>query len=501
MPASHLFDKALESVPDATVIVDGSGEIVFASQRVAEVLGYDPAELLGQRVEILLPERLRDRHLTHRGNFARHPQARAMGTQLELTALRKDRLEVPVEISLSPIPDDGHILTAATIRDVTDRKRIMQELKLAREAADHANQVKGRFLATASHDLRQPLQVLALLTGSLRRLANHDPDLVEVVSQQDRAIATMSRLLNALLDISKLESGAIQPAVTDFPLAELFEDLRAEFRGMADNKGLRLQIDAAGLSAHSDPDLVGQILRNLVSNAIKYTPRGEVRLRAAGNGARVKVEISDTGVGIPAKQLPFIYDEFFQVGVTANSNRDGYGLGLSIVRRLVSLLELDLAVESEVGRGTTCILELPRGRIQDRTDAAEPAPMQAADAFAPLVLLVDDDPAVRNATAMLLQVEGCQVLSAGGLDEAVEVARRNPDIDLIVSDYHLGQGETGTDLISAVREVLRRRCAAVLVTGDTSAAMRAQDTPDIRLISKPINADEFMALIRELPRD
>ena len=496
--STNLFGKALESAPDAIVIVDTAGQILFANHRVQAVLGYDPAELVGQPIEILLPEPLRTGHLAHRAGYARHAQVRPMGINLELTALRKEGTEVPVEISLSPIHDDERTLTAAAIRDVTERKRILRELKQAREAADRANLAKTRFLATASHDLRQPLQALALLNGALRRMAL-DEDQLEIVGQQDRAITTMSRLLNALLDISKLESGAIQPAPVDFRVQSLFEDLHTEFINMAASKGLGLAIEYTGVCAHSDPDLVGQILRNLVSNAIKYTRQGEVRLRAGSDGSRVRLEVLDTGIGIPADQLPFIYDEFYQVGVATNSNRDGYGLGLSIVRRLTNLLDIRLELVSQIGKGTACLLEIPLGR---GTGVSPPTPVPTAQprpAFTPVILLVDDDAGVRNATAMLLRVVGCRVLSAGSVAEAREVATRNPDIGFIVSDYHLDDGRTGLDAIAAVRAILGRSCSAVLVTGDTSAAMRTRESEGIRLASKPIKADELLALIRSLP--
>ncbi|HEU4487089.1 MAG TPA: PAS domain S-box protein, partial [Povalibacter sp.] len=197
----------LESAPDAMVIINDSGTILFANRQVTALFGYDVAEVVGQKVEILLPERFRHRHVAHRSQYTRSVRLRPMGAGLDLFARRRDGSEFPVEISLSPIEGDGTTIVAAAIRDVTDRMRVEHEIREAHAAADRANLGKSRFLATASHDLRQPLQALALLNGALRRLIE-DPEANEALEQQEQAIAAMSRLLNALLDVSKLESGA-----------------------------------------------------------------------------------------------------------------------------------------------------------------------------------------------------------------------------------------------------------------------------------------------------
>ena len=370
-------------------------------------------------------------------------------------------------VSLSPIEDADRTLIAAAIRDVTDRKRIEAELILARkertlsreladqarESADRANLGKSRFLATASHDLRQPLQTLELLNGSLRRRAT-DPHSIEALSQQDQAIGSMSRLLNALLDISKLESGAIKSEPTDFTVAVLF-GLRLEFAGIAAHKGLKLEIEPAVALVYSDPSLVEQILRNLVSNAVKYTREGEVRLRCLQEAALVRIEVLDTGVGIPPDQLPYIYDEFYQVGVPANSSRDGYGLGLSIVQRLVKLLALKLDVSSEVGKGSVFSLALPASRQKSTapTAVADPylsSPQPVGEAR---VLIVEDDEAVRRATCMLLELEGYHVTPVGSLAEALNHVQQGHGVDLLITDYHLRDGETGTQVITTLRGV------------------------------------------------
>ncbi|HTT01816.1 MAG TPA: hybrid sensor histidine kinase/response regulator [Steroidobacteraceae bacterium] len=500
MLSQEMLSSALQSAPDAIVIVDASGRILFANRQLLALLGYEYDEVRGQAIEMLLPERFRPRHLGHRSEYAENARVRPMGVDLDLFALAKDGREVPVEISLSPIEDAGRLLVAAALRDVTERKKIQTELRDAREAAERANQAKSRFLATASHDLRQPLQALALLNGTLRRVVQ-EPDAREALAHQAQAIEAMSKLLNALLDISKLESGAVRPDPTDFAMAALFEEMRNEFASLAEAKGLELRISAPSGLVHSDRSLVGQILRNLVSNAIKYTRHGFVELRALMHSSAMHIEVIDSGVGIAPDQLPYIYDEFYQVGVATNAFREGYGLGLSIVARLVRLLGLHLAVRSELGRGSTFDLELPLGSGTTITPAASPVAAQAVDrqAAAPQVLLVDDDPGVRSATTMLLKVEGYRVVSASSLQEAVERLAEMPGVDLLVTDYHLQNGSTGLDVINAVRTTAGEGLKAVLVTGDTSSTIRGLPSDErIRLASKPIDADELLGLIKAL---
>ncbi len=502
MLSPELLSSVLEAAPDAIVIVDPAGRIVFASRQVAMLFGYEPQDLIGQSVESLLPVRFREVHLGHRRGYTRNARMRPMGVDLDLYALRRDGTELPVEISLSPIQDGERTLVAAAIRDVSERKRIQTALTHAREEADRANQAKSRFLATASHDLRQPLQTLSLLNGTLNRIVK-DPTAAEAVAQQGQAVEAMSRLLNALLDISKLESGAIRPDPTDFTVAALFEELRGEFASLAASKGLTLRVDPAPHRVHSDPSLVGQILRNLVSNAIKYTRQGSVELRASAHAPEVRIEVVDTGVGIAPDQLPYIYDEFYQIGVASNTVREGYGLGLSIVHRLVSLLGLRLHVKSEVGRGSVFALEVPEAKGMLTATGTAPAAVAPGnppqERRAPRILLVDDDLGVRNATAMLLKVEGHQVTTAASVAEAAGYARATPDFDLLITDYHLAQGETGVQVMDAVRRIVGHDLKAILVTGDTSSMIRHLE-PDARthLASKPINADELLMLMERL---
>jgi PAS domain S-box-containing protein len=491
----------MNSAPDAILVTDQAGRIVLVNNRTETLLGYAREELLGKLVEILLPERLRAAHVGHRAGYMRRPTLRPMGANLELCARRRDGTELPVEISLSPVPTSGGLEIACALRDISDRRRVLEELREARNEAEKANSAKSAFLATASHDLRQPVQALSLLNGVLQRLVK-DEDAADALAEQASAIGAMSRLLNALLDISKLESGAVKPQFATWNAATLLQSLRSEFSSMAVNKGLQLEFDAGDAWVCSDETLIGQVLRNLVANAIKYTKQGRVLLRSVQSGSTVRLEVRDTGIGMAPQELSRIYDEFYQVGVSPNATRDGYGLGLSIVSRIVKLLGLHLDVQSTPGEGSVFALHLPA------VEPTQNAIAQSAGASTPEdrtrhaerhILLIEDDPGVRNATRLLLRSEGYQVSVASSVAEAVAQAIKMPTLSLILSDYHLTGRETGTQAVKAVREVRNAPVRAVMMSGDTSSAMKAfGPEADVHIVSKPIDSETLLGLLSEL---
>lgn len=343
-----LARRVLDAAPDAMVIIDAFGTIWFANRRVCALFGYAHDDLIGESIDTLMPERLRAEPIGSRGNLVSSVCVRSVEPGLDLHGRRSDGTEFPIEISLSPIDDVGQSLVAAAIRDVSYVKRIEAQLVVARDAieamrelADRANQGRERYLEAASHDLRQPLQNLVRLNAALRRYTT-SPGALEILAQQGQAIGVMSRLLNDLLDISKLESGAIKPEPTDFTVTALVEELRAEFKGIATDKGLQLEIEGCDGSAHGDPALVEHILRNLIASAIKSTHQGGVRLHCLREAASVRIEVLDTGIAGPA----------------ADPGED-CGLELSIAQRLANLASLELAVRSETGRRSAFSIVLP----------------------------------------------------------------------------------------------------------------------------------------------
>ncbi len=329
-----------------------------------------------------------------------------------------------------------------------------------------------------------------------------DEDSAEVLAQQETAIDAMSRLLNALLDISKLESGAIQVAPAVFEVGALFDDMRREFGAMARNKGLSFSIDDTPECVRSDPALIGQVLRNLLSNAIKYTPQGRVELRCARQGAQVAIEVRDSGVGhrqrpgaadlrrvLPGGREPEFIARWLWVRASASCS------GSRASWRSISRWTRRQAAARP--SRSSC----PRRIAPPPNPRANPRPAPDADAGSDLgeILLVEDEPGVRNAMRMLLKLEGYRVTPAATAQEAFDRLRRGEHFDLLITDYHLDEGRTGTQVIATAREMNGPGVKAILVTGDTSSAVREiQGDSNLRITSKPINSGELLALVKGL---
>jgi two-component system, sensor histidine kinase len=497
----ELFQQLVDFSPDALLVVDAGGLIVYANTQAERLFGYEPNHLLNLSVDSLLPRRLRQRHGDHRRDYASDPRTREMGASLlELSAARRDGFEFPVEIRLSTISVGGQQLTAAAVRDVSERRIAAALLRAARDEAQQANTQKGRFLASASHDLRQPLQTLQLLNGVLLRQVD-DATAVQLLGNQRDVLASMSGLLNNLLDIGRIEAGNISLRIEDVNMADLFRDLQIEFDTVASAQGIAFTVEGCSQAVRTDRILFRQILENLVSNALKYTVAGSVTLSCAVRSGDLAIEVTDTGIGIAPHQLTSVFDEFYQV--RRRSNHPGVGLGLAIVKRLVDSLGLSIDVTSTLGVGSSFCLLIPARMVSDAV------PHQPADKTSAtlrpvpdntVVLLVEDDDAVRRATALYLKTIGLVTLAAASIADARRVllgSQRPPDI--IISDYHLGPDETGLELIEFVRSMLGKPLPALLLSGDTSAALHDQSqTVSCRVLSKPVDAELLGSTIAEL---
>ena len=484
--SGELARTLLDLAPDPTVIVDAGGTIVFANAQVEHAFGHTAEELVGARVEALLPERFRETHPGHRERFASHAKPRPMGAGGTLYGRHKDGSEFPIEISLSPVATDDGLLVVAAVRDATLRRD--KEDQLVAE-----NRQKSRFLAAASHDLRQPLQTLNLLNRAAKRQAGGNTSMLGLLDRQQLALDSMSALLASVLDISKLDSGGVTANPTACAIDEVLERLRSDFEPQAAEKGLELAIERSAEAVQTDPELLRRLLGNLVSNAIRYTQQGEVRICSARLGDRVAIDVRDTGIGIPPDQVERVFEEFYQVD-RGTQRPEGLGLGLSIVRRLQQLLGCEVEVESVMGKGTTFRVTIPHAEI---AHAVAEDSAGTGTARGGRVLIVDDERPVAEATSLLLEIEGFEVSVASSEQEALDCVQAfSPDV--IVSDYHLRGGETGTGVVAAVRHKLGWIVPTIFVTGDTArSAVTNARVERAMLLNKPVRADDLLDAVRD----
>ena len=405
-----------------------------------------------------------------------------------------DGTEFPVEISLSPFVSASGAFISSVIRDVTSRKEMEQALIDARQEAVRANKANTAFLAAASHDLRQPVQALALLTGALRRTLKDELSL-EMVESQQHSLDAMTNLLNSLLDISRLDAGKVEPELEDFRVQRLVDRLHAESARQARQKGLNFVADTCErVIVRSDPNLLGEIVQNFVSNAIRYTDQGDVTLTCREDGDDLWIDVVDTGIGIEPDQLDEIFREFHQVK-SPGKEKEGFGLGLAIVKRMAELLDHEIGVTSEPGQGSTFSIRLPIvGKRDLRGKPVESSTDDDTPAVTGTILLIEDDVKVVNAWGLLLKAEGFEVATAASARETeavVDGLQSAPD--LIISDFHLLDDSTGVEAVAIVRKAFDRNIPAFIVTGDTSKMVdQARETPNCIIMNKPVNTDELL---------
>jgi signal transduction histidine kinase/DNA-binding NarL/FixJ family response regulator len=382
----------------------------------------------------------------------------------------------------------------------TNVNRTSEELGRLYQQLEAANLAKSRFLAAASHDLRQPLHALNLFVAQLRRETDQ-AEQARLVERIDASVAAMNELFNALLDISKLDAGVVAPSVSEFPVDHLLKRIEMTFAAAAREKGLRLRVVRSGVFIRSDFILLERILLNLVSNAIRYTVRGGIVVGCLRRGGVLRIEVWDSGIGIPEDQRANIFREFYQLPAAELDRSGGLGLGLAIVERLCRLLDHPIELISRLGRGSRFAVVVP---ITLAHRLIEKTPQAAIDqAIGTLVVVIDDDALVLDGMRGILKSWGCSVVTANSEAAAIAcLAEHERTPDLIISDYRLADGNNGIQAIEKLRKLVRAPVPAFLISGDTAPErLREASASGFYLLHKPVLPIQLRATISQLLRE
>jgi PAS domain S-box-containing protein len=469
----QFYRSVLELAPDGLMVVDGNGVIELVNAQCEQLFGFTREELIGQPVEMLVPPDIRGRHPALREAFHRSPTPRAMGSGRELRGVRKDGSLFPVEIGLSPLPArQGHrAQTAVSIRDVTERKEQESALQQAKARAEEATEMKSMFLANMSHEIRTPMNaIIGLSHLALKTPLNAKQR--DYVSKVHNAGTSLLAIVNDILDFSKIEAGKLDIETTDFQVDEVIGSVTTVTAQKAHDKGLEFLADVSSAipeQLRGDPLRLGQILTNLVNNAVKFTERGEIRLKIellerTGDKVQLKFSVRDTGIGMTSEQAAKLFQPFSQADMSTTRKHGGTGLGLTISRRLVELMGGEIWLESEPGIGSTFAFTVWL-EVGHEVDAGRmiPGKLQALR-----VLIVDDNAAAREILVESLRhlAERTDAVSSG--PEAIAAIReRDADApyDVVFMDWRM----PGMDGLQAARHIkndtsLRKQPAIIIVT-------------------------------------
>jgi signal transduction histidine kinase len=408
----------------------------------------------------------------------------------------KELLERRVQERTAKLSD----LNAQLRQEIIERTRVEEELRIAKAQAEEANISKTRFLAAASHDLLQPLNAARLFVTALseRKLAEKESHCVQ---QIDGALKSVEGLLGALLDISRLDAGGIPVKHVHFRIEDLLNVLRHEYEPMANEAGLDLRILPSQAVVCSDPSLLGRILRNLLSNAIRYTPAGRVLLGCRRRASSLRIEVSDTGVGIPDTQLQVVFEEFRQLSAPSHFREKNFGLGLAIVQRIARMLDHSIDLRSQLGRGSVFAIEIPISLQTPSVEPRESGDLGFDDALAgSIVAVVENEETVLLGMRELLEGWGCEVITATcGRTACHQISKTGRVPDLVIADFHIGSEANGVEVVDEIREAHNCATPALIITADRSAeVLKLVQGRGFHLLQKPIKPAKLRALMSHL---
>ncbi len=401
-------------------------------------------------------------------------------------------------------------MTATSIQVRFENMDLVRELETQKETAEHAraqadvaNQSKSRFLAAASHDLRQPVHALGLFVSAAKQPAT-EVELRLIIDRIDGSVRSLAALFDSLLDISRLDAGILQPQITSVALAPILQKLTDEYAPEAREKTLEFRMRCPNLAVRTDPLLFERMIRNLLTNALRYTKNGGILLACRMRGTYASVEVWDTGIGIAVEKQTQIFEEFYQIGNPERDRRNGVGLGLAIVKRIAELLQHPLHLKSQIGKGSCFGIEVPLSTTVAK-ESGELAPLADDDEtvlFGAVVVVIDDEAEIVAALELLLKQWGCVVITADCSAQAYDKLHCDGVApDLILSDYRLRGDETGIGAIKALRSTFGEQVPALLVSGDTAAErLRDATASGLAVLHKPVNPDQLKQVLIKLLR-
>ena len=388
---------------------------------------------------------------------------------------------------------DGVVITFV---DITEQKRIYAALAAAESRAQMATAAKSRFLAVASHDLRQPMQTMVILQGLLAGNVLGDKA-KDLVGRMAETLGSMSRMLDVLLDINQIEAGVVEPNLQDFPIMLVLQELFDEFSTAANSRQVDLRVVRSSVTVRSDPVLLEQMLRNLMSNALKYAPGGRVLIGCRHQAGEVLIMVHDTGIGIPAAEMGAIFDEYFQINADAPGLGQGMGLGLNIVQRLGAILGHQVSARSELGKGSSFSIRLPQSdTVEEQISQVLGDPPQTSPLKAH-ILVVEDDVQVGGMLQLLLSGEGHQVTLVETAQSAMTLVAGGLRPDLVLTDYNLPGGMDGLALMRDLRK--RGPLPAIVLSGDiTAETLRRIASEDVLHLAKPVTVGRLAMAVANL---